>query len=426
MAEIKPFRGVLYNQAAVQLEEVVAPPYDVITPEEQQKLYGRNPRNVVRLILGREADWHASAARYLEDWMGSSVLVRDKEPAIYVLWQTFRDANGKELTRKGFIALCRLEEFENRVVLPHEKTHAQVREDRFRLFKATNANLSQVFALYSDPERTIQRLLNGLSSTRPSAETVFDHVDNRLWKLRDEKAIEQIRSLMRTKQVLIADGHHRYETALAYRNWIRSQNSLRRGEWPYDYIMMYFTNVVEDGLVILPTHRLVHSLSDFEPKVLLTKLEEHFILRQYKEKESLLAALGSSPVVAFGLAVQGESTFYLLTLKPTVPVKDLVAEEVPQEVKDLDVTVLHSVVLRNILAISTEAQTEKRHLEYTHDATEAIQAVHSGKAQLAFLMNPTKIEQVRTVANAGHTMPHKSTFFYPKLLSGLVLNLMTE
>jgi uncharacterized protein (DUF1015 family) len=206
---------------------------------------------------------------------------------MYVLCQTFRGRNGKELTRKGFIALCRLEEFESHVVLPHEKTHAQPREDRFRLFKATNANMSQVFALYSDPEGAVQYLMSGLLDTRPSAEIVFERVDNRMWKLHDEKAIEQIRSITQTKQVLIADGHHRYETALAYRDWMRSQNPHHTGDEPYNSIMMYFTNVDEEGLVIL------------------AKLEQHFILHEYKDKESLLAALSSSPVVAFGLTLQG-------------------------------------------------------------------------------------------------------------------------
>ena len=426
MPEIKPFRGLLYNQAAVRLDEVVAPPYDVISPEQQEALYSRNPHNAVRLVLGREQDRYASAASYLEQWMAESVLVRDQQAAIYVLWQRFRDASGRELTRKGFIALCRLEEFESQVVLPHEKTHPQAREDRFQLFKATNANMSQVFALYSDPEEAIERHLNGLSNTAPSLELVFDHVDNRLWKLSEKSAINRIGMLMRSKQVLIADGHHRYETALAYRNWMHSQHPRQTGEELYNFIMMYFTNVDEDGLIILPTHRLVHSLSRFEPKTFLAKLEDHFILHEYKDKESLLTALTASPVVSFGLTLGGGSTFYLLTLKPTAPTKDLVAEELPLEVKDLDVTVLHSVVLEGILGISPEDQENKLYIEYTHDFSEAIDAVGAGKAQLAFLMNPTKIEQVRNVARAGHTMPHKSTFFYPKLLSGLVLNLMTE
>lgn len=206
----------------------------------------------------------------------------------------------------------------------------------------------------------------------------------------------------------------------------RMMSSRQNGGRSCNYIVMYFTNVDEDGLVILPTHRVVHSLSQFEPKSILEKLERHFIVHGYKDKESLLTALGSSPVVAFGLTLQGESTFYLLTLKPTSPTKDPLAGEVPHEVKDLDVTVLHSIVVGDILAISTEAQAEKRYLEYTHDSSEATEAVRSGNAQLALLMKPTKIEQVRNVAKAGHLMPHKSTFFYPKLLSGLVLNLMTE
>jgi uncharacterized protein (DUF1015 family) len=426
MPEIIPFRGVRYNQGLVHLDEVVAPPYDVISPEQQQELYERNPHNVVRLILGREEDRYGAAAKRLKEWMGQSILTRDEKLALYVLWQTFNVGDSRSVTRKGFIALCRLEEFDARVILPHEKTLAKPREDRFRLFKATHSNFSQVFSLYSDPEHEIDRVLNGRAKSAPVADVVFEDVQNRLWETRDAETIGRVQHLMKPKQVVIADGHHRYETALAYRDRLRSQNPNHHGRELYNYVMMFFTNVDDDGLVIFPTHRVVHSLESFDPKSFLQKLESVFVLREYKDRESLITALGVSPVRSFGLTMRGVQGLYLLSLKPTISVNDLVADDQPREVKDLDVTVLHAAVLRGILGISYEAQEQKRHLGYVREASEACEMVSNGQAQLAFLMNPTRIQEVRSVAKAGHTMPQKSTYFYPKLPSGLVLNIMSE
>jgi uncharacterized protein (DUF1015 family) len=426
MPEIIPFRAVRYNQGLIHLDEVVAPPYDVISPEQQQMLYERNPHNVVRLILGREEDRYGAAAKHLEEWMGQSILTRDEKPALYVLWQTFDVGKSKSVTRKGFIALCRLEEFDARVILPHEKTLAEPREDRFKLFKATNSNFSQVFSLYSDPEHEIDLVLNGLTNSPPAADVVFEDVQSRLWEIRDADAIRRIQHLMQSKQALIADGHHRYETALAYRDFKRSQNPNYNGRELYNYVMMFFTNVDDHGLVIFPTHRVVHSLEPFNPKSFLQKLEKNFLLREYNDRESLITALSASPVRSFGLTMRGVQGLHLLTLKPTVSVNDLVADDLPREVKGLDVTVLHAAVLRDILGISYEAQEKKRNLDYVREASEACQMVNNGQAQLAVLMNATRIEQVRSVAKAGHTMPQKSTYFYPKLLSGLVLNIMSE
>lgn len=426
MPEIIPFRGVLYNQSKVNIDDVVAPPYDVISPEQQQKLYERNPYNVIRLILGREDDRYTSAANHLKEWQGRQILVRDEKPAFYIICQTFNGSNGKPITRRGFIALCRLEEFEKKIVLPHEKTLAKPREDRFKLFKATDSNFSQVFSLYSDSEKNVDRVMNGFAKASPLIDVVFEDVHNRVWRLQDDEAIGKIQDFMRSKQVLIADGHHRYETALAYRDLMKSQNPHHTGNELYNYVMMFFTNVDDEGLVIYPTHRIVHSLKQFDAKGFLQNIEQHFIVREFNEREALLQALSSSSARSFGLTIQGDSLFYLLSLKPTSVVSELVKDQLPQEVKELDVTLLHSVILRDILGISVEAQEQKLNIDYVRDAVDAFDAVHSKKAQLAFVMNPTKIQEVRTIAKADYTMPQKSTYFYPKLLSGLVFNLMSN
>lgn len=426
MPEIIPFKGLLYNQTKVAIEDAIAPPYDVISPEQQQKLYERNPHNVVRLILGREEDRYAWAAHHLQEWMKRSILVRDLKPAVYILCQTFTTVSGQTVTRKGFVALCRLEEFDKKIVLPHEKTLAKPREDRFKLFKATNANFSQIFSLYSDPEQYIDRMMNGFSKTTPVIDVTYEDVHNQMWRLHDAQAIKHIQNFLESKQVLIADGHHRYETALAYRDLMRSQNPKHTGDEPYNYVMMFFTNIDDDSLVIYPTHRIVHSLQNFDRKQFLQDIQQHFLLREIKDEEMLMQALASSPVRSFGLAVEGEQWLFLLSLKPTSVLQKIIKDSIPNEVKELDVSLLHSAVLRDILRISPEAQEQKLNIDYVRLAKDAFQAVRSKKAQMAFLMNATKIEEIRSVAKAGYTMPQKSTYFYPKLLSGLVMNLLSE
>jgi uncharacterized protein (DUF1015 family) len=422
MPEILPFRGYRYDLSRVDIQDVVAPPYDVISPQQQAQLYDKSPYNVVRLILGREEDRYASAAKYFLEWQDKGQLVRDKKPCFYALQQKFDGLNGKRITRKGFIALCRLEEFEKKIVLPHEKTLAKPREDRFQLFKATRANFSQIFSLYSDPEKRVDSSLNGATNKPPMVEVVFEDVENRIWMVEDEKSIAAMQRFLADKQVLIADGHHRYETALAYRDFMRSQNKKPSGREGYEYVMMFFTNLEDEGLVIYPTHRQVHSLTRFDAKQFLSRISEHFICREFKDRHTLVLALQSGSMKSFGLVLQGDPTFRLITLKPTALLAEIVRENGPREVRELDVTLLHSLILRDMLRISPEAQEQKLNLTYVKSIDEAIESTNSGKAQLAFLMNATKIEEVRAVAKAGFTMPQKSTYFYPKILSGLLIN----
>ena len=426
MPEIIPFRGFRYNQTKVDLHDVVAPPYDVISPEHQARLYERSPYNVVRLILGREEDRYASGAVALSRWIGESILVKDPEPSMYILHQEFDGEKEKPIIRKGLVALCRLEDFDKKVILPHEKTLSKPREDRLKLFKATNSNFSQILSFYSDPEKEVDRILNGLSKTKPEVDVGFDDIQNRLWKVTDAAVIQNVQRALAEKQVLIADGHHRYETALAYRDWMRSRASNYNGNELFNYVMMFLTNVDDEGLVIYPTHRLIHSLPSFDRKTFLESLSKFFIIREFKDEEAVAIALASNSVPSFGLLMAGDPAVYLLSLRPTSPAAEIVRDPLPPEVKELDVTILHNVVLKDILGISVEAQEQKTNLEYVRDAQEAYQSVLKGHAQLAFIMNATKIQQVRSVAKAGFTMPQKSTYFYPKLVSGLVLNVMGE
>lgn len=422
MPELVPFKGVRYNPTKVNLETVVAPPYDVIPPALQTKLYEKDPHNVVRLILAKEKDPYASAAATFAEWEKNLILVRDKEPGMYLVHQTFDGPGGVPVTRKGFVALCRLEEFSANVVLPHEKTHSRPKEDRLNLLKATGANLSQIFCLYSDPEKEVDRILNGWSKTDPLIDVTYEDVQNRLWMITDPKTIADIREAMHAKQVLIADGHHRYETALAYRAERMAADPRHTGSEPYNYVMMFLTNVDDEGLIIYPTHRVIHSLSSFDAGSFLQQVEEHFIVRSFEQEELLLPALESCSVPSFGVVIAGDQRSFLLSLKPVHLPGELVADALPPVVKSLDVTLLHHVILRDILGISLRDQEEKKNIAFVREADEALKAVRTGGAQLAFFMNAAKIEQVRAVAKAGHTMPQKSTYFYPKLLSGLVMN----
>lgn len=426
MPIILPFRGLRYNSENVPLEDVIAPPYDVISVEQQDRLYARHAKNVVRLILGREQDRYAAAADALQVWMKDGTLMRDKKPSIYMLHQTYDAGSGREVTRKGFIALCRVEDLDKGIVLPHEKTHAKPREDRFRLFSATNANFSQIFSLYWDPENRIDSSLNGSTQHTPVIDVIFEEVRNRLWRVDDEAIIGGVAGLMKDGQVLIADGHHRYETAIAYRDAKRKANPDHTGDELYNYVMMFFSNIEDDGLAILPTHRVIHSLRELSGDTFRERLAEHFVIREVASVKALQTGMETASSRSFGFAVSGDERLYLASLRPNLTAAQAVRDDLPIEVKELDVTVLHSLVIRDLLGIGVEAQEQKTNIDYVKGLEDAIAMVRTGKAQIAFLMHATKLSEVRSVARAGHVMPQKSTFFFPKLVTGLVMNLMQD
>jgi uncharacterized protein (DUF1015 family) len=272
----------------------------------------------------------------------------------------------------------------------------------------------------------VDRALNGWSRSAPAIDVVYEGVHNRVWTVDDPRVIGTVQQLMQTRQALIADGHHRYETALAYRDLMKSSNPHHTGTEAYNFMMIFFTNVDDPGLVIYPTHRVIHSLPSFDAREFLSRASEDFILRSFEQPKALEVALASSSVPSFGLTAAGLQGSVLLSLKPAKGADSLIRETLPPEVKELDVSLLHRVLLRDRLGISMESQEAKTHIEYVRNADEAMRMVSSGAAQLAFLMNATKIQQVRRVAKAGHTMPQKSTYFYPKLLSGLVINSLSD
>jgi len=417
MPSIKPFKGIFYNQRTVNIGDVVAPPYDVISPELQTKLYDRHPANVVRLIYGREEDRYASAARYFSEWQTSGILKTDETESIYLLFQNFVLQDGSRVERKGFIAACELEDIGKGSIVPHERTLANPKEDRFKLFQSTKAMFSQIFSLYNDPHHALDSIFDQSKKTPPMFDVVFEEIRNRIWKISDAGTIGLIRQFLADRRVYIADGHHRYETALIYRDSMRLLYP-SRGTEPFNFVPMFFTNMHDPGLIVLPTHRILHSIPEFNRQKLLEKLRSSFITETKQSLQELESALRAEKSRSFGLIIGNPLEFILLRLnQSTASMK----HEIPNVLADLDVTILHSIIIKNILGVSEEDQINKMNLDYVKETQQAYDYVREGKAQAAFLMNPTRVDQVCAVAEAGYTMPQKSTYFYPKLLSGLVM-----
>ena len=426
MAEIAPFRGILYTKQAGPPEKLLAPPYDVINDEERAKLAALDPHNCVRLILpeGAGDEKYANAARDLNEWLRQGVLARDAEPALYRYHQTFT-AEGKTATRRGFICRIRLARFEERVVLPHERTLAGPKADRLKLKRATRAHLSQVFGLYSDPERKSDEPFVELEKSAPAiAGRTSDGVEQKLWRLTDKAAQAEVVALLGAEKIYIADGHHRYETMLALRDELRAE-SANNPRSSVEYGTIFLANMDDPGLLVFPTHRVVHGLPSFDLPSVIARAEQWF--------EVTPMAAGDAPAVraeleqrgrgrpTFALAA-GDGQIYYLSLRRDVSLDDVPSLKGPEVLRTLDVTLLHALVIEGILGIDRAAQERQTNLRYVKDTGAALTLARDPSVQAVLLMNPTPVAHVKAVADAGEVMPQKSTFFYPKLASGLVLN----
>lgn len=424
MPEIKGFRGLLYNKGKIDsFDNVLCPPYDVIPPDMQEALYEKSPYNAIRLELPKEENRYEAAAERFSSWQASGVLIRDEKEAIYPYYQTFTTKEGKTYTRKGLIAACKLYEFSEGKVMPHEKTLSGPKADRLNLFKKTEANFSCIFGLYGDPQKTVDSLIDAHTQANPPIIDAMDYQNcrNQLWRIDDPETVSKINAAMLDKRILIADGHHRYETGVAYRDLRKAENPNHTGNEPYNFIMMYVANMYDEGLVIFPTHRLVHSLPDFNFAEFTKKLESHFALTPLSGKDAAKAFLKAHPHSAFVLVGRDATVGISLA----TDAEKAIPADIAPVLKQLDVVLLHQAILGNILGISVEAQAKQTNLMYSKDFDEVFEKVASGKAQAGFLMNPTKIGEVTQVAESGEVMPQKSTFFYPKLLTGVVFNSLT-
>jgi uncharacterized protein (DUF1015 family) len=421
MADILPFHGLHYDPAKVPLSNVLSPPYDVISAAEQAGLYARDSRNAIRLEYSKEVDPYTHAERTLGEWLNTGVLARDDRSCIYLLSQEFKDRSGRVGRRNGFIALCRLEGAEKRTILPHEKTFPKPKEDRLKLLSHTKAMFSPIFSVYVDPSKLIEKLYLSVSSERPFLSGELDGVSHDVWRLTDARAIRNLQGLLKGSQVFIADGHHRYETALEYKRIRRSENPGHNGSEGYNYTMMYFSNVEEEGLVILPFHRLIRGMKDFDGRRVLEELASAFDVQQFDTSERLFRALRKWGNHSFGIAMSGDRKLYLAGLRNVQKVYALIPQNIPRELKQLDVVLLHEHVISNVLKIDDRLSPDHPRIDFVKDESHALALVRRGEAQVAFLLNPTPVEQVEAVARAGLTMPQKSTYFYPKLPAGLVM-----
>ena len=437
MARIYPFRAWRYNPSAVRLEDVVTQPYDKISPSMQQAYYQRSPYNLVRIILGlpelfdaeRGESVYTRAAHAFRAWREQGILVQEKDPCIFAYSQRFKvPGTGIVKERRGFIALGKLHDYAEQVVFRHEQTLSRPRSDRLNLLQATHAHFGQIFMLYSDPARSVEKIL--YDGNGPADAEVTDEygVLHRLWRVCDPAVIRLMAASMADKKLIIADGHHRYETALNYlkenacaaaAKAESSAGQLPQPACPEAAAMMTFVNMDSDGLVILPTHRVVHSLPGFDPAAFVRAAEAFFTVEALPagEADDYIRTLGNQAGTAF-VAVTRAGDF-LLRSKPESVAAALAG--LPERQRQLDLSCLHSIVLDRLLGLDADKVSEQTNLSYLRDAGEAVDQVRGGEADVAFLTNPVSMEQLREVAFAGDVMPQKSTDFYPKLLSGLTI-----
>src|SRR5579872_7416346 len=434
MAEIYPFRALHYNPEFVpDLEKVVTQPYDKISPEMQARYYEASPANLVRLILRRNTPGsgesvYCEAARDFRNWIGQRILVSESQPAIYPYiqdYQTPGDPRNRS-QRRGFIALCRLEDYSAGVVHRHEETLSGPKADRLELLKATRGNFGHIFMLYSDPSGEVEKLWQREVKAEPweRAQDEYSTVHS-VWRVSDPRTVEEVVEAMRPKKLVIADGHHRYETSLAY---CRERQAKAPEDDRANYVMATFIPIESPGLMILPTHRVVHSLNNFNWEQFCSKLAEFFDLEplavsgtpEYDAGKLRLLLERAGRRRPALVAYAGPKQAVLLSLKADANLARALGDY-PETLARLDVTLLHGLIIEKVMAIDRHAVREQKHLRYVREIIQAMKEVNAGEAQVAFLMNPTPIQAVCENAFAGLALPQKSTDFYPKLLSGLTI-----
>jgi uncharacterized protein (DUF1015 family) len=439
MARIYPFRALRYNPSMVRVEDVVTQPYDKITPAMQQAYYQRSIYNLVRIILGLPElfdepgsnDVYTRAARDFADWRRMGVLAQEKDACVFAYSQRFTlpGEGGEVHERRAFIALGEVCDYSQQVVFRHEKTLSKPKSDRLNLLRATRAHFGQIFMLYSDPALTAEKILFS-GNTAPEIEVTDEYgVTHRVWKVSDMSTINILLGAMEDKKLIIADGHHRYETALAYsiehapptvtRTERNLANTMAQPSFPEAAVMMTFVNMDSAGITILPTHRVVFGLKDFSPVGFFDHAEKFFEVQAVTAEDSLALTRLLAHQTGTAFVAITRLGYHLLTAKADVVAQALAG--LTERQRKLDLTQLHSLVLEQLLGITAEAIREQQNLRYVRDAGEAMEQVSRGEADVAFLVNPITLGQLREVAFAGDVLPQKSTDFYPKLLSGLAI-----
>ena len=427
-----PFRAIFYNSDAISSwADVISPPYDVISPDLQKKLFAKSPYNFCRLDLPEEtgAARYEKAQKIWQNWLAEKILIQDKLPALYLHRHSFYLESGQKVARLGFFAACLLEDFSAGKILPHEKTLDAPKQDRLEMMHATAAQLSPVFSLYDDPQNSIESLFASLRKTTPFCDfTTEDSERHEIWKVQNPDILKQFEKLWRNQLLFIADGHHRYETALNYRNEVLARHPDLPAEAAARFILMYCVNLNDSGLVILPIHRCLHSLPNFSIAAVVQNLERTFdvktfpqdLWQQARQEQADLAHTHHAFLLIPSLT--DSENIFLISLSHAKGASIAQERGWPSALAGLDVTVLHQEILQNQLGISEADLAAQTFLDYEKSTDAALARVQNGSAQLAFLMNPTRIEQMQHVAEAGLKMPQKSTFFYPKIASGLIVH----
>jgi uncharacterized protein (DUF1015 family) len=415
MPEVKPLNALRYVPEKVGgLQQVVAPPYDVIDAEQRAQLAAQSPYNVVHVDLPQgNGDPYQEAARVLSSWRSEEVVIREPEPTIWPLEQDYRGPDGRARTRRGFLARVRVEEYGPGRIRPHERTHPGPREDRLRLTRATQTNLSPIFSLYSDPGNETWAALQGETGHPPWAETRDpDGTVNRLWRVSDPDTAESICCRAGQGELLIADGHHRYETARVYAEEVG-------GEGPHRYVLMCLVALEDPGLTVFPTHRLVRGLDAQRQEALAEAIRRDFEITELPSLEELPPP--SSQEIQIGYVDSHCRRPFRLRLKdPAIANAALPGRAEPY--RHLDTAVLEALILKGALGMSDEQIDDLDGLGYARDDAQAIELVTSGAYQAAFFMAPTPVARVQAVAASGESMPPKSTYFFPKVPTGLVFN----
>ncbi|MCF8025956.1 MAG: DUF1015 domain-containing protein [Desulfobacteraceae bacterium] len=443
MAEILPFKGIRYNPDKIDdLSKVVTPPYDVISEEEQEAYYRSHPYNVIRLDKAKETPQdsetdnpYTRAAADFEKWLKEGVLIRDKTPGFYLTSVNF-ELEGKPVTRFGLIGTVRLEPFESGIILPHEETFSKVKSERLELMKACHANFSHIFSVYSDKDNILSELKTQAQKIQPEAKFTDDSGHfHRMWKIEDPELCEKITAALKDRRLFIADGHHRYETALNYREWVRENTPDFDENHPANFIMMYLCAVEDQGLVILPTHRLLPEAPESARKKLLDDSKTWFDIETFehsaggmdkarqKLSESMINRHRRDHVI--GVAMKDEPAYYALILKSGV-MRELFEGEISEPLQGLDVTVLTRLILMKLMGFDKKSLDDHSLIGYTSNTEEAAESVAQGEYDIAFILNPPTNEQVRIIAEAGLTMPRKTTFYYPKAITGQVMNKLSR
>lgn len=430
MACIKPFRAYVYNAEKIKsYSDVVCPPYDVISADAQEAYHNRDAHNLIHILFGRDKqgeDKYLRAQNYFQGWLQEKILIQDDRPAIYFYNQQYH-VKGEKKTSYGFISLLKLRDADT-PVYAHENTRIGPKEDRLRLLKNVKANLSPIFSVFLDKKRIVQRLNQKYIQGKPFIDIVDDdRVSHKVWKLASPEVINMVEKGMVGENIFIADGHHRYEVACAYREEMKEKlGSSFTGEEGFNYIMSYFTNADHRGLSILPIHRLLKLDKELDLAAFKTSLLHYFDVEEIKDKRRFFFMMEKGGVAehAIGMYYKNKK-FWFIRLK-NVRVLDKLISDKPKEYRLLDVAILNHLIFKDIMGFDLPALENRANIIFSPDAEDFIRKIGEDDSLIAFFLNPVKIQQIIAVALAGYTMPAKSTYFYPKVLSGLLINKFKE